>query len=59
MSKHEEPCDCWLCQGGVPDDLVERIKNAKPIGERMNASEFNAWLASIGDDDAHPSAPPC
>ncbi len=60
VSEHEQPCDCWLCRDGVPDDLAERIKNAKPLGQRMNLEEALEWIGSIGKDDPQrPEQPPC
>lgn len=35
------------CHGPYPDDLVRRIKSAKPVGEPMTADEFIKWLGKI------------
>ena len=44
--------DCPLCHGSYPDDLVERIKSAKPMGEPMSAEQFMEWLKALpsGED---------
>ena len=57
--------DCPLCHGPYPDDLVERIKSAKPVGEPVTAQQFMEWLEAprsseenaIGKDPSHCAAP--
>jgi hypothetical protein len=42
MSDPDAPCP--LCRGDYADEFVEMILSAKPMGRRMSANEFVAWL---------------
>lgn len=47
--------DCPLCQGWLPDDLVRKIKSAKPLGKPMTADEFMKWLKDVIDGSSAPN----
>jgi len=49
--EHEGEESCPLCQGQFSDDLVRKIKSAKPMGNSMTAAEFSKWLSELGSDD--------
>jgi hypothetical protein len=60
VGQHDEPCDCWLCRSGVPDDLVERLRNVKPLGKSMSAEEFKLWLSAGHEESSdRKQQPPC
>lgn len=44
--------ECHLCRGDYPDEFVEMILAAKPMGKRMSADQFTAWLRQIDEEPA-------
>lgn len=47
MFEHPDDQPCPLCDEPYPDDLVEMVLAAKPVGPRMTADEFAEWLHSF------------
>ena len=42
-----EDCDCCFCRGDLPDDLIEEVLNAKPVGKAMTLDEALVWLDTL------------
>lgn len=42
-----EDCDCFVCRGELPQEEIDEILNAKPVGEPMTLDEALVWLRTL------------